>query len=97
MIRASANDRDLCEEELEDKASDFLEIRRFVDTAFAGKGRQDRSRPAKRRGDGSKLERDLRVGRSLKGRPMIAFERQRRAHKFVSCTIIRRLVVKLSV
>ena len=40
VIRASANDRDLCEEELEDKASNFLEIRRFVDTAFAGKGRR---------------------------------------------------------
>ena len=35
--------------------------------------------------------------RSLKDRRMVAVERQRRAHKFVSCTIIRRLVVKLSV
>ena len=48
VIRASANDRDLWKEELEDKVSDFHEIRRFVDTALVGK----------RRGDGSKLERD---------------------------------------
>ena len=48
-IRASANDRDLWKEELKDKASDFREVRRFVDTTPAGKGRQDRSRSAGRR------------------------------------------------
>ena len=39
----------------------------------------------------------VRVGPTSKGRRMGAIEQQRRAHKFVSCAIIRRLVVKLSV
>ena len=55
VIKAPANDRDLWKEELEDKVSDFREIRRFVDTA--PKGRQDRSRLPGRKTSRLKRER----------------------------------------
>ena len=42
VVSASANDH-LWKEELNDKLSNFLEIRRFVDTALVVKGRQDKS------------------------------------------------------
>ena len=69
VIRASANDRDFWKDELEDQAADFRASRRFLDRSI-GKGRQDRSRSARR--NQSKRERGREGGdhpqRSADGR-----------------------------